>query len=222
MNAIYEFTLTGKSPLLMHSDNIEGASLIKAWQKNEKNKPLSVAGDDRSPAWTWQTYLYTSENQIVIDNAAVMVSLRSAGAQKAIPTGKNGKTFKDATQYGIIPESESFPLLVGGKSVSTKRITELWGDTDYEKHEKLAKSLGFELFAKRAKIGQSKHIRVRPRFNEWSVRGRVFVTEAAITEEVFTDLLTIAGDRAGIGDWRPSSKTPGPYGRFDVKVERIG
>jgi hypothetical protein len=221
MDVLYEFTLTGKSPLLMHRDNIEGASLIKAWQKDEKNKALSVAGDDRSPAWTWQTYLYSAENVVTVNSEAVMVALRSAGAQKALPNGKNGKTFKDATQYGIIPESEQFPLLVGGKTVPMKPITALWNDNDFAKHEKLARSLGFELFAKRAKIGQSKHIRVRPRFDEWSAVGRLMVTEDAITEAIFTDLLRIAGDRAGIGDWRPSSKTPGPYGRFGVKVERI-
>ena len=148
----------------MHRDNIEGGTQLDLWRKDETNKPLSKKGDDRSPAWTRQTYLYTSEHKIVIDNAAVMVALRTAGAQKILPSGRNGKTFKDATQYGIIPEAESFPLLIGGKTVSTKSITALWGDNDFAKHEAEARRLGFELFTIRAKIGQAKHIRVRPRF----------------------------------------------------------
>lgn len=48
----YEVTLKGESPLLMHKDNIEFGERIKKWQKDPKNKDLSVAGDDRSPAWT--------------------------------------------------------------------------------------------------------------------------------------------------------------------------
>lgn len=220
MDALYEFTLTGKSPLLMHNDNIEGQALIQAWQMDERNKALQVKGDDRSPAWTWHIYLYRAANQVVVNSDAIMVSLRDAGKQVTL---KGAKTFKDATQYGVIPESESFPLLIDGKPVGTKAIDELWGDNDFQKHEKLARGLGFELFVKRAKLPgkTAKHVRVRPRFHEWSVVGRLMVTEEAITENVFTRLLTLAGDRCGLGDWRPSSKTPGPYGRYGVRVERI-
>jgi hypothetical protein len=205
----------------MHFDNIEGASLIKAWQTDPKNKAVSVKGDDRSPAWTWTTYAYKSGGKLVLPCDNIMTALRSAGTQKEIPGGKHGKTFKDATQYGLLPTETAFDLLIGGKPVPTKKIDELWGDNDFAKHEKFAESLGFKLFAKRAKIGQAKHIRVRPMFDDWSVKGSLIVTEQAITEAVLGDLLFIAGDRAGVGDWRPSSKTPGPFGRFSVTLKRV-
>lgn len=221
MIGTYEFTFTGKSSLLMHFDNIDGIAEIEAWRKDPVNKAVSVRGDDRSPAWTWIAYAYIDNGNLVIPSDNVMRALCSAGAQKEIPGGKHGKTFKDATQYGIVPTDETFSFLVGGEKVPTQEISNLWEDNDFSKHEKLAEKLGFKLFKKRAKIGQSKHIRVRPMFTEWAIKGSFVVTEQAITEEVLGDLLRIAGDRVGLCDWRPSSKTPGPYGRFDAMLERV-
>ena len=221
MAETYEFTFSGTSPLLMHFDNPDGASAIDAWRKDPKNKTVSVKGDDRSPAWSWITYAYTGGGKLVMPSDNIMTALRKAGAEMEIPGGKRGKTFKNATQYGLLPTDTSFDFLVGGKTVSTKKIMDLWEDNDFSKHEKLAESLGFKLFSKRASIGQSKHLRVRPLFENWSVKGSFVVTEQAITESILVDLLTIAGSRCGLGDWRPSSKTPGPYGRFSVALARV-
>lgn len=221
MAETYEFTMTGVSPLLMHFDNLEEAARIKAWQVDPKNKSVSIKGDDRSPAWTWITYAYRSGGKFVLPSDNIMTALRSAGAQKEIPGGKHGKTFKDATQYGIIPTATAFDVLIGGKPVPTKKIDALWEDNDFAKHRAAAESLGFKLFVKRAKIGQAKHARVRPMFEAWQVKGSVTVTEQAITETVLGDLFGIAGDRAGVCDWRPSSKTPGSYGRFSATLERV-
>ena len=218
MLATYEFTLTGKSPLLMHHDDIKGADRLKAWRSNHANKSISTPGDDRSPAWTWTTYLYTSRGEIVVPSEAIMGALRSAGAQVSL---KGKQTFKAATQYGILTSAESFPILIGGETVATKPIEAMQLSNDFDEHEKTAESLGFVLFVNRAKIGQAKHVRVRPRFDEWAVKGMVQITEPAITEPILRELFAIAGDRAGIGDWRPSSKTPGPYGRFDADVKRV-
>lgn len=217
----FEFTLTGKSPLIMHFDNIDGMEEIDRWRKDHMNKPLCVKGDDRSPAWTWIAYLYIGDGKVVMPSDNVMTAMRKAGAAKEIPNGKHGKTFKDATQYGIIPSGEAFEFFNQGKSVSATAVSDLWGDNDFAKHEEMAGDLGFKLFKKRAKIGQSKHIRVRPMFMEWSVKGSFVVTEPAITESVLVELMDIAGDRVGFCDWRPSSKTPGPYGRFNAVIERV-
>ena len=40
----YHVVLTGKSPLLMHWDNIEGADALRAWRETPEHKKLSVAG----------------------------------------------------------------------------------------------------------------------------------------------------------------------------------
>jgi len=62
----YRFELTGFMPLLMHADNIEGSDELTEWRKLPANKGLSVPGDDRSPGWTWQTYLYHDGEHVVM------------------------------------------------------------------------------------------------------------------------------------------------------------
>jgi hypothetical protein len=82
------------------------------------------------------------------------------------------------------------------------------------------KALGFSLYLKRARIGQSKHIRVRPRFESWSATGELVVVDDQITEAVLTDILEVAGKYKGLGDWRPSSKTPGTFGMFNASLRQ--
>ena len=86
------FELTGEMPLLMHSDDVEAADELKEWRKDPANKDLSVAGDDRSPAWTWQTYLYSDGEHVTIPGANLMVNLRTAATQIIL---KKQKTFKE-------------------------------------------------------------------------------------------------------------------------------
>lgn len=223
MSGIYEFEFTGKSALILHADDIDYTDKVAAWRKDPKNKNLSKAGDDRSPAWSWIGYLYMSGSQVVMPADNVMSCLRKAGAYLMVPGGKHGKTFKDVTQYGIIPADETFPLLLNGKPITkVSKILDLELNNDFSHHQSVAASLGFELFVKRVPVGQKKHIRVRPRFDKWSVKGTLHVTEDSLTEPVMLDILNLAGDRCGLGDWRPSTKTPGPYGRFSVTLKKVG
>lgn len=220
MDRTYEFTLNGVSPLLMHWDNIDGMAKIDAWRNDPVNKPVSVRGDDRSPAWTWVAYAYIGSGRLIMPADNIMTSLRDAGKQMTIP-GKGKKTFKSETQSGIIPCDDAFDFLIGGKPIEASPLHDLWDNSDFDAHKAVAGGLGFKLFVKRAKIGQSKHIRVRPMFTGWSIKGSVVVTEDVITDKVFADLLTIAGNKCGLGDWRPSSQAPGPYGRFSAEVSRV-
>ena len=82
------------------------------------------------------------------------------------------------------------------------------------------RKLGFRLFAKRAKIGTSKHIRVRPRFDQWAVSGDIETIAPELTLEVVRQLFNLAG-RVGLCDWRPGCKTPGPFGMFSATVEQV-
>ena len=50
---------------------------------------------------------------------------------------------------------------------------------------------------------------------------RSSVWDDQITLAVLADVLKMAGDYKGLGDWRPSSKTPGPFGRFEAVVKEI-
>ena len=92
----YRFECRGITPLLMHADDIEAADRVSAWIEKPENK--SKAGDDRSPAWKWKTYLYFDDTHLVIPAEIMMAALRDAGMK--IMIGR--KSLKAATQTGIV------------------------------------------------------------------------------------------------------------------------
>jgi hypothetical protein len=215
----YRVTITGVQPLLMHNDDILWADAMAAWKDDKKNKKQSKAGDDRTPAYRWIGCLYRSDGVIVIPTENIMRSLMEGGAQVPVPGGRSGKTFKAQSQSGIMPREVGWPLVLNGAPIKTDVIDELLAEEDFAVHQETVKDLGFSLFLKRAKIGQSKHIRVRPRFETWEATGELIVTDEQITQSVLADILEMAGKYKGLGDWRPSSKTPGTFGMFAASLK---
>jgi hypothetical protein len=218
----YKIKLIGETPLLMHQDNLSWAEIMKKWALDPANKKGSIAGDDRSPAWRWFGNLYIENNTIVMPADNLMTMLREGG--KRCPTGKGQMTFKAQTQSGIVVDQGYWPLVVGDKGdpISVAALRGMLEEEDFSKHEEAVKALGFELFVKRAKISQAKHVRVRPRFDNWSCEGSITVLDDQITTDVIRNIVTFAGVYAGLGDWRPSSpKSPGPYGKFNAEVKEF-
>lgn len=216
----YQVTLTGVSPLLMHKDNIGNGELVKAWSKDPANKKNSVAGDDRTPAWTWLGYCYHDDKRLVIDADNLMSMLRDGGKKCPAPTGKG--SMKAATQSGIIVNEIGWPLLVDGAEVAWKPLEKMLNEERYEKHEEAAAAFGFTLFVKRARVGTSKHVRVRPRFDKWSCYGTMTVLDSQITTAMLQTILNHAGFYCGLCDWRPGSPSvPGQFGRFSATVTEI-
>lgn len=212
----FQFTFTGFMPLLMHADDIDGADMLEAWRKDPNNKGVTKAGDDRSPPWTWHTYLYRHDGFIAMPAENVMVALRQAGAQITL---KGQKSFKEATQSGLLITEPACEFRNNGERIKLADIDAMH-DKPYVEQKAACEKLGFELFAKRASLKSSKNIRVRPRFHKWTVSGEVMVLKPEITNEILQRLFTLAG-KAGLGDWRPSSKTPGWHGQADVTVQEI-
>jgi hypothetical protein len=215
----YQVNITGSQPMLHHADSIEWADAMDEWKLDKDSKKGSKAGDDRSPAWRWLGSLYHDGSQIIIPTENIMRCLMEGGAM--VPTGSGKKTFKSQTQSGIQPVAIGWPLLIRGAPVSVSAILALNGEKDFAKHKQAALDHGFSLFLKRAKIGQSKHVRVRPRFEVWATSGELAVTDEQITDRVMNDIVEMAGRYKGLGDWRPGAKTPGPYGMFTATIERI-
>lgn len=216
----YEVELIGETPLLMHRDNIKGGELVRAWAKDPSNKKNSVAGDDRTPAWTWTTYCYHDGKRLVIDADNLMSVLRDGGKKCPAATGKG--SLKAATQSGICVNEIGWPLLVDGAEIPWKPIEALMNEADFEKHEEVAQALGFELFVKRARVGTSKHVRVRPRFDKWTTKGTILVLDDQLKTGVIDNLLKHAGFYCGLCDWRPGSPSaPGQFGRFTAKIKEV-
>lgn len=217
----YEVTITGKSPLLMHWDNIGWADKMDAWKNDPSNKKNSKAGDDRTPAWRWVGYAYHDGERLTMPAENIMRSLMEGGAMVPVPGGRSGKTFKSQSQSGLMSMSPDWPLLVGGATIPTKAVHALMRNDSFDEHKEAVRKLGFELHVKRAKIGTRKHIRVRPMFRDWACQGVLNVTDEQITEQVLRDILSYAGNYKGLGDWRPGSKTPGAFGMFSAEVRAV-
>lgn len=217
----YEVTITGKTPLLMHADNVEWADRMDEWKSDPANKKNSKAGDDRSPAWRWIGYAYHNGEHITIPSENIMRAIMEGGAMVPVPGGKNGKTFKSQTQSGMMSADPDWILSVAAGTIRASEVHALMKVDLFSDHKTAVHALGFDLHVKRAKIGTSKHVRVRPIFREWSARGVLIVVDEQITDAVLRDILAYAGTYKGLGDWRPGSKTPGPYGMFSAEVKMV-
>lgn len=220
----YNITLTGKTALIHHWDNIEWSDQMDAWKADPNNKKGSKAGDDRSPAFRWLGALYHNGTVVAMPQDNIMRCLMEGAALVPVPGGKSGKTFKAQSQSGMLVGEPFWPQSVtsnGAKShtIPVAPLLALQTEKSFAKHQETARRLGFELFLKRAKIGQSKHVRVRPMFEKWSLAGTIHVWDEQITKGVLADILSFAGTYKGLGDWRPSGKTPGPYGTFAATID---
>jgi hypothetical protein len=217
----YAVTVTGTNPLLMHADSVEWTDQIKLWQKDPENKKVSIAGDDRSPAWTWIGALYHDGKVVAMPSDNLMTALREGGGMVPVPGAKGNKTFKSQTQSGLLVNEAYWPLIINGATIPVDEIKQLLNEEDFSRHQETAKRLGFELFVKRAAVNRAKHVRVRPRFDRWQVSGTISVFDEQITTEVLISVLDMAGRYKGLCDWRPSSKTPGPFGTFVTEIQEV-
>lgn len=222
--SIVKFVLRGKTDLLMHADSVEFADDLEKIRA-EAGKELSKKGDDRSPAWSWLGCLYHDGKYIAMPSANLATCLRQAGATIQIP-GAKGKTLKEASQSGLVIMAEHLTFNIKHKQIPIEPIMALQelGDSRevFPQHQSAVSKLGFKLFVKRAAIGQSKHVRVRPRFSAWEVCGEIqIVNPEVLNTQMIRALFTAAGKK-GLGDWRPGCKTPGPYGQFDALLSIPG
>lgn len=217
----YDITLQGKTPMLHHADDIDWADKMDAWKNDPASKKGSKAGDDRSPAFRWIGSIYHDGDVVALPNDNLMRAFMEGGAMVPVPGGRSGKTFQAQTQSGMLVVGSHWPLLVGAKqqTIPIATIHSLLTEKDFAKHRAHVETLGFSLFCKRAKIGQSKHVRVRPLFETWSAVGQVSVWDEQITPAVLSDICAYAGSYKGLGDWRPGGRTPGPYGMFTATVK---
>jgi hypothetical protein len=219
----YSVELIGRTPLIMHQDSVEQADLIKSWRDLPKNKK-EAKGDDRSPVFTWKTYLYVNIDgtRVCIPSTNILSAMSKAGA--SFKEGKGSKTsLKSATQSMIAFENFDLDFFCCGKPITINDINAISDDFDFEKHKEMAKALGINLEVKRASIGMSKHVRVRPVFHNWSASGTIQVfDEGVFNKKQLDELFELCGLRVGLGDWRPSApKKPGPFGTFTTKIKEI-
>lgn len=229
-----ECEFIGKTALLMHADMIEARDDVADWgalNKEERLKQLAEAaddiagrnvksaGDDRLPPWRWQHCLHHDWTHIAIPREYIQGALRHVA--KSIKDGRS--TLMSESQTTLFPDQRYYPILVKGKPIPVAKIhaMRLWS---FARQQEEVKKFGFELDCKSAvnKATGARHIRVRPMFSTWSVNAVVKVTDQTVwNDERLMKLFSAIGDKAGFGDWRPNSKTPGPYGTFTTKIKIV-
>src|SRR5262245_60226289 len=198
--------IRGSTPLLMHADNISWADKIKVWEKDPRNKGKSIPGDDRSPAFRWIGCLYHDGEFVTIPSANLMSCIRGGATMIPVPGGKGGKTFKSQSQSGLLIPEYHWIFKINEKPIAMSDINTLTEVESFADHESLVRDLGFDLFVIRAPIGQSKHVRVRPRFDNWSISGTITILDTAFTLDILRTVLEYSGRYRGLGDWRPGAK----------------
>jgi hypothetical protein len=214
--ANYLVRLESLTPLMMHRDNLEFKAVVEKWQRDPANRDRSVPGDDRSPAWGWIGSLY-HDDHIAIPADCIMASCMGAGAEVKAPRGK--KSLKAQTQSGMAFLQPLLTFTVnGGHGIAMADLEPLKGQADFEQHLARARELGFALDIRRVRVGTSKHVRVRPLFDQWRAEGTLTVWDDTLTRDVLQTVFYLAGDKYGLLEWRPSGRRPGPFGRFRATV----
>lgn len=212
-------TIRGVTDLLMHADSVAWADRITSWMSVPANaKMAETKGDDRSPGFRWVGCLWADPTTgvVVIPALAVLSMLSAAGAGIK---GKGRASLKSVAASGISIVASS-PLLIRGKTIDSRPFFKMAdaAQVPFPPYAEAALKAGFILDVRRASVGASKHIRVRPRFSDWSAEIRPSVNDPRITIDVLRTLFEEAGKFKGLGDWRPGSpKKPGPHGIFSVE-----
>jgi len=216
----YQVKLENVTPLLMHRDNLEFKAIVEKWQRDPANRDKSVPGDDRSPAWNWIGSLYHDGKHIALPTDCVMASCMGAGTEVKAPRGK--KSLKAQTQSGMAFAEPFLSFSVnGGRPIKMADLQPLQQNEVFDDHLTAARELGFVLDIRRARVGMSKHVRVRPVFETWKATGTLNVWDDTLTADVLETVFYLAGDKYGLLEWRPSGRRPGPFGRFRAELKAV-
>lgn len=212
-----KFQLTGITPILLHADDVEWSDTVTEWIKDPDNKNKSKAGDDRTPPWTWWGYAYRNQDgNVSMPFMNLTAAIRRAAAKITL---KGNKSYKEIAaseiNFGAV---EYLKFTVNGAEVALPSLPDLMKMT-FAKQAELVKKLGFKLDVRRAAIGPKKHVRVRPRFEQWEVSGEVHVGDAELITKERLNLIFDLSGKVGLGDWRPGCKTPGPFGMFKAALK---
>lgn len=177
--------IDGITPMLMHAFSDEAQEAASSGMKT------SAAASDRGTAKEQaEKCLYLSADgvTIIIPQPNIFSCIVEAG--KFFKAGKSKVT---TLRTSIIPacvffnESE-FPLINEGWSVDTRAVRMPSTGGRIQRH--------------------------RPIFERWAIEFSVDLDTSEMSERLFREIVDAAGNKIGLGDFRPACK--GPFGRFKV------
>jgi hypothetical protein len=184
--------IKGTKPLIVH-DNSHLANpldeITKAIKVLTGKTPKTEADllEISRLEWVGSLY-YNSDLGPIMPMRCLKAMLRSAAKKQ-----KLGKIIQESVFI-----SEDVPILYDGP----RDITQLWKD-------------GRFIITVPAKVGGSIVMRTRPIFKEWEIEFVIDFEETQLNPEVLKNILTVAGLRTALCDWRPE------YGRFSVEEFKL-
>lgn len=180
--------ITGKAPLLMHSDRFADPlnPLTKAHKeltgkrKKTDEDHTAIARSEFIGACYWRApvgFYIPGQN---FDSCLIA----------AAKLQKLGVKFKQGVQ---VLEDE-LPL----EGIKPKRPEDLWEEPDYRD-------------CRGVKVGQAKVMRYRPIFRRWSCKATIVINDDVVNVSDVKKAIADAGALIGVGDYRPR------FGRFNVE-----
>jgi hypothetical protein len=185
-----EMTLTGDSPLLMNAMSQEQLLNIRGKVKASKN--------------------------------AAKPELREEADSKVHRLPDGNPCIPVKALYGSFVNAGCFVRLDGKRQISTQKATVLPGmlillDTQlplYIPGTENVSSWEVDIQQGRNPNGGEAVCIVRPRFDQWEIRCTVELDQGEMPSRMCRELVTIAGRRIGLLEYRPQRK--GVYGRFSI------
>ena len=196
--AAFEITCVNKSALLMDAmsdEEIENALIRGVRKPADRDSPLEDMAKRK---------MYRGPNdEIVLPSQMLFACLRNAG--RKVKVGKsNISTAKTTELPSILTIEQEYFVLIDPET--KKSLTEADMKTDLRR-------CMMDAGGKKTAVGN-----IRPRFNSWGFTVNISVDYSAmdgLTEAHIRKLFEIAGNRIGVGSWRPACN--GPMGRFRVE-----
>ena len=150
----------------------------------------------------------------------------SAAAERETPQEIcKSKLYIDSDGMPIIPQPNLLRCLVDGgqfhkngkKQITTQKASMLYSCVDIE-------GVGIPIEHKQPWKVDTRPVRIpstggrilchRPMFDDWRLNFSVVLDTEILSQSLFRSIVDDAGNRVGLGDFRPGTK--GPYGRFRV------
>lgn len=178
--------ITGKSPLLYNKMTDEAADAATAGARNASANQERLSPEDDA-----RSRLHTDDqDNVTMPAQNIMAALRYAGRFKK----------------------------VGGKFLSTRDRSQIPGALTFDQiaYPLLSES-SWHVFKNIVTIPATggKIWRYRPCFYDWELHFETQLETDYFSEQILYDVFKIAGDMAGLGDFRPS-KGGGTFGKFNI------